>query len=460
MMPKGLGQVNVTVLIILAVVIFLFFSLFNSFLGFSPENMLLWVLVIAVLLVTLVNINISLIILIFSMLLSPEFVLGELGVARRIVIRVDDILLLVVCFTWLVKMAMNKQLGLLKFTPLQVPLLLFIGACVISTSLALLADEISLQESYFYILKYFEYFLLYFMVVNNINSFKQIKIFTAFLFLVCIIVSFYTYPQIAALEKTTAPFEGPGGGEPNTLGGYQILLLAISAGVLLYTKSPFWRFSSIGLIVSTFPSFLYTQSRGSYLGFIFMYAAFILLSRKTRILFIVLLVIAILIFPFVIPRVVTDRIAYTFKSGEKFDVFGETVILEDAAAARVKNLRLVFREWKKRPVFGYGVTGVRLVDTQYARVLGETGIVGSWIFVWMLVAIFKICFRAFKATDDNWSKGLIIGFQAGFIGLLFHSFSAETFIIVRIMEPFWFFLAMINFISNKANAEANAEKSA
>ena len=40
-------------------------------------------------------------------------------------------------------------------------------------------------------------------------------------------------------------------------------------------------------------------------------------------------------------------------------------------------------------------------------------------------------------------KGLIIGFICGFVGLLVHSLGANTFIIVRIMEPFWFFAGMV-----------------
>jgi len=38
---------------------------------------------------------------------------------------------------------------------------------------------------------------------------------------------------------------------------------------------------------------------------------------------------------------------------------------------------------------------------------------------------------------------LTLGFLAGFVGLLIHSFSANTFVIVRIMEPFWFLAAVV-----------------
>jgi hypothetical protein len=34
-------------------------------------------------------------------------------------------------------------------------------------------------------------------------------------------------------------------------------------------------------------------------------------------------------------------------------------------------------------------------------------------------------------------KGMVVGFYAGFWGLMVHAFTANTFIIVRISEPFW-----------------------
>ena len=48
-----------------------------------------------------------------------------------------------------------------------------------------------------------------------------------------------------------------------------------------------------------------------------------------------------------------------------------------------------------------------------------------------------------NAVKDDWEKGLALGFLAGFVGLLLHAFSANTFIIVRIMEPFWFLAAIV-----------------
>jgi hypothetical protein len=45
--------------------------------------------------------------------------------------------------------------------------------------------------------------------------------------------------------------------------------------------------------------------------------------------------------------------------------------------------------------------------------------------------------------DEELYKGLVLGFIAGFIGLVFHAITANTFIMIRIMEPFWFVTGII-----------------
>lgn len=441
-----IGQTNFNILIIIPLFILLLFLLLSLLLNFDIQKQLVLALAIAAFLIALINTNASLVMLIFSMLLSPEFKVGAFG-PRAVAIRLDDLILLVICFSWLVKMAINKKLGLLRLSSLNAPLLSFITVCIISTLLNSGEGEISLARSVFYIIKYFEYFLLFFMVTDNVHSFKDVKRFAAFLFIVCILVSISTYPQILRAEKTTAPFEGGFGGEPNTLAGYQILLLALSTGILLYTQSHFWQFSSIALIIFTAPSFLYTQSRGGYLGFIFMYLSLILFTRRKRAVLIMILIGAIFILPFVIPGIIKERINSTFtEPGIDYDIFGKRIHLEMSAAARIESSKEVFEKWTKRPILGYGVTALSLIDNQYALILGETGLIGVIIFIWLLRSIFSTSIKGLRLTDDEWSQGLIVGFLAGFIGLLGHAFSASTFIIVRIMEPFWFTAAMISIL--------------
>jgi hypothetical protein len=46
---------------------------------------------------------------------------------------------------------------------------------------------------------------------------------------------------------------------------------------------------------------------------------------------------------------------------------------------------------------------------------------------------------------------------AGFIGLLFHALGANTFIIVRIMEPFWFLAGIVMMLEEIEKAPVNKE---
>jgi hypothetical protein len=64
----------------------------------------------------------------------------------------------------------------------------------------------------------------------------------------------------------------------------------------------------------------------------------------------------------------------------------------------------------------------------------------------LLGTILRESYRVYQASHDPFDRGLTIGFIAGFTGLLFHSIGANTFIIVRIMEPFWFIAAMVMMI--------------
>ena len=386
----------------------------------------------------------ALVILIFSMLLSPEFVLGGIP-GRSVVVRFDDILIFVVFFGWLAKMAMNKELGLLITTPLNKPILGYISICLLSSGLGILQGEINPKANFFYILKYVEYFILFFMVSNNIRSKKQIKFFMVAFLITCFLVCAYALLTTGGGGRATAPFEGPNG-EPNTLGGYLTLLFALTAGFFLYSPSLIWSYTSAGLGCLIFFTLLQTLSRGSYMAFIVMFLSLTVLTRKKKTLLIGLLSLGILFTPFILPKItprVTQRLEYTFSRGRTYQPLGRKVKIEDSAAARVESWKRVIKDTMRRPLLGYGVTGVGLVDAQYPRVLGETGIIGFLIFIWLIIVILKNNLRIFNNIEDKWLQGLSLGFLAGFIGLLAQALVANTFIIVRIMEPFWFLAAIV-----------------
>ncbi|MFC1590604.1 O-antigen ligase family protein [Candidatus Omnitrophota bacterium] len=408
----------------------------------SPTLTVGIVLGLVVCLVTLINTEAGLIVLIFSMLLSPEIEIAQVP-SRAVVVRIDDILLLVIFFTWLAKTAVNKELPLLRYTPVNLPIVIYIVICIVTSVKGAIVGTADPVKAMFYIIKYIEYFLVFFMVVNNLKSPKQVERFMALIMATCFIVCIVAWFQIAAgAYRVTAPFEGLEG-EPNTFGGYLLFIWAIIFGIFWNTDNVRWKFFTGAMLFYIIPPFLYTLSRASYMGAVPMFLTFIILTEKGRWILIALLVIAVMAGAVFFPDVVKGRITQTF-SGEEHKIAGRVLKIDGSAAARMRLWNKVMTEmWPKKPLFGFG-SGYFLIDGQYLTVLAENGVAGLFVFVWIMMAIFREgMITLYKMKENGFARGVCLGFLAGMVGLLIHSITANSFIIVRIMEPFWFMTAIV-----------------
>jgi O-antigen ligase len=401
---------------------------------------------LAVFLIVFVRIEFGLYLVIFSMLLSPQ--LGSGGMVaegRRIVIRSEDILLLVVAFSWLAKTAVNKELGLTLKTPLNRPILAYVAATAIATLVGYMTGTVAGFGGAFYVLKYVEYFVVYYMVVNNLIDRRQAWRLVTAAFLTAVIVSLIGLTQIPSGQRVSAPFEGKEG-EPNTFGGYLLLLIAVAGGIVLETARVRTRAIYLGLAgLMTIP-FMFTLSRTSYVGAIPALATIGVLTSRRRLMVAALIVglVASPVFLALVPESVTKRVHYTFEPerGQPTVRVG-TLGLDPSTSARLISVQQAFEGFTHRPIFGYGVTGFAFMDQQFARTLVETGIVGFVTFLALVWAVLKAGLGSMRSLTVPEDRGLALGFVAGTVGLLGHALGANTFIIVRIMEPFWFFAAIV-----------------
>jgi O-antigen ligase len=411
-----------------------------------PPAILIWAtLALAVFIISFVKIEWGLYILIFSMLLSPEITIGETvgsSLGRGVTLRFEDFLLIVIGFSWFARNAVDKELGLFLKTPLNRPIFFYLLACIVSTGFGFIEGTVDIKTGALYVLKYIEYFIVYFMVVNHLKNANTIKRFVFCLLLTCFITAIFGILQIPGGERVSAPFEGEST-EPNTFGGYLLLLGAITAGLLLKSEDARSRQLYIFLLLAIIPPFLFTQSRASYLGLIV--TCFILgVSMRHRIIITGFLALALLLSPLFLPQEVKDRILFTFSQPEESGQIhiGE-IHLDTSTSARIASLKEIMQDWPKKPIFGYGITGYKFLDSQYLKVLIETGMLGLITFAYLLYSIFRLAVKNLKEVKTPYFKGLTVGFFAGFIGLLFHALGANTFVIVRVMEPFWFFAGII-----------------
>ncbi len=399
--------------------------------------------------ISMVSTQAALFILIFSMLLGPEIIVGSTEgstLGRGVTLRLDDFILLIIGFSWLTKMALYKEVGLFLKTPLNKPIGVYIIVCLLSTILGAFMGRVDLKTGLLFVFKYFEYMFIYFMVVNHLNDQKQVRHFLWALLFTCAVVSLFGIFQIPAGGRVSAPFEGAAG-EPNTFGGYLIFMMGLVIGLFLTSnkmrdKLIFGFFSFLAFV-----PFLFTRSRVSYLAFFPMVLGFVWLSPKRKLIIFFLLFIVIFL-PLLAPQSVKNRVLYTFEQrlhpGKH--VYIGSIRLDTSTSARLRSWKRAILDTFKHPLSGYGVTGYSFLDAQFPRVLAETGLAGLIAFLYLLWAIFKQGIEAFRRAGDTLHKGISMGFVAGFIGLLVHSIGANTFIIVRIMEPFWFVLGMVTMI--------------
>ena len=205
--------------------------------------------------------------LIFSMLLSPEFMFGAPAAGmlhRGVTLRIDDLLLLVIGLSWFARNAIFKDIGLILKTPLNRPIFFYIIATIVATGLGVMAGRVELKTGFFYVLKYIEYFIVFFMVVNHVKDMDQAKRFVFFLMLTCFIVSVIGILQIPSGHRVSAPFEGKVG-EPNTFGGYLVFMLAVCTGLFYHARDVKTRNMLLLLIATILPPFFFTGSRSSFL---------------------------------------------------------------------------------------------------------------------------------------------------------------------------------------------------
>jgi O-Antigen ligase len=415
---------------------------------------------LAVFLIVFVRIEFGLYLVIFSMLLSPQ--LGSGGMVaegRRIVIRSEDLLLLVVAFSWLAKTAVNKELGLTLKTPLNRPILAYVAATAIATLIGYMTGTVAGVGGAFYVLKYIEYFVVYYMVVNNIVDRRQAWRLVTAAFLTAVIVSLIGLTQIPSGQRVSAPFEGKEG-EPNTFGGYLLLLIAVAGGIALETARLRTRAIYLGLAGLMSIPFMFTLSRTSYVGAIPAVVAMAVLSSRRRLMMgglIAVLVSSPVVLTF-LPDSVMKRVFYTFEPerGQPTVRVG-AVGFDPSTSARLISVKEALDGFSRRPIFGYGVTGFAFMDQQFARTLVETGIVGLATFLALIWAVLKAGVTSYRTLSIPEDRGLALGFVAGTIGLLGHALGANTFIIVRIMEPFWFFAAIVVALPGLTPAETAVE---
>jgi len=113
-MGKGISALPIVPLVII-------FGIFMFFLAFTATNF-------------------AMILLIFAMLLSPEFAIGTISEHRQIVLRIDDLFIVAFVLAWLARATINSKLRVIAKSPINMLIGFYIISFLIPTVKGMAAE--------------------------------------------------------------------------------------------------------------------------------------------------------------------------------------------------------------------------------------------------------------------------------------------------------------------------------
>ena len=410
----------------------------------KPQLILVVIFGLVLSVLTVMNLEWGLYILIFVLPFTVQYQLG-----KTVQMGTDDLLLLFLIFSWLANRARTKESTFVA-TPLNWPFILFF---VIGTiSLIQLTSRFSqdwVLLGVLHLLRFFEYVFIYFIVVSCIKELPQVRKFTIAFFINVGVVAMIQIvqnliggkltPGIFYADNTVVRYAVSTFHSNAILGAFYCFALSIVIGLIVTIRSAGTKtvLTIFGVAISF--ALFNTFSRSAYVGIIVgIFVIAILKEMRLFILFLALLIIS----PILMQPAVLERITMTFQQ------VNPTIQLDPSAQVRLTLWGQTFKIFMENPIFGVGWWGIRSIlkteaHSQYWAYLTEIGIVGFSIFLWLMARIFKISLWVKNNAPDNFMEGLGLGYAAGLAGILATCLFSETLEAFRMLGPLWFMTGLI-----------------
>ena len=177
-----------------------------------------------------------------------------------------------------------------------------------------------------------------------------------------------------------------------------------------------------------------------------------------------LLLLTLLTSPMWAPDYLKDRISGTTVEGEDSD----EAELDNASQMRVSTWQALLRVIQDHPFDGVGwnalpsvlpesgaALGVDVMDSShnsFLRMMGELGIVGLGVFIWVLWKCWSLAALTLRAARSKFDRQLAVGLGAGTLALSISCGFGDRFFNVMICGGFWILCALAEDILHEAPA--------
>ena len=385
--------------------------------------------------------------LFFLFLISfPVAEIGKLQFKNGIGISINDIFLFLLIFSWIFfKLRFKKE----RKYFLKKPILIFVS--VSAVSLILNFYNLTLETfsiSFLYLARFIAYVSLYFITKefdsNTKNKISILLLFSGFITVLIGYVQYFYYPNLGNLiylgwdEHLYRMFSSFL--DPNFAGIFFVIYFIYT---LVFVKNYLIRRNIYKLILVTLLSIFtllavyLTYSRSALIMLFISIITFLILSKKSKLIFIVVLILSLLIF--VAPK--------------SFKTEGTNLLRTVSSEARITSMKYGLYIFEKNPIFGVGFNAYRYAQNKYLGlnniywqtthagagtdnsfifVLATTGVIGFTAYLYLILNILNL--SKINLTKNRYAAVLF----SSLFGLLISSIFINSFFYVFILE--WIFI--------------------
>ncbi|MCK5849009.1 MAG: O-antigen ligase family protein [Caldisericia bacterium] len=356
------------------------------------------------------------------------------------------IVLFVILLIYKVRTAKEK----LRFTSVIYPVVTFLIFAIISI---ILSNSVTIAQGIEAIRSVIQSFIFFFLVINTPMSKKEIR---GFLFLVvlggvvCALYGIYQYLVGVATPPNWVDKDLEFGlsrafsflGSPNAFSAYCVMIAPVALGFAFQPKLKashklfFW-----GLFLLLVGGLVSSLTRASWLAFIPALCLFMLMIKKGKYIFLVLIAVVITVI-FVPP------IQQRFST-----LFSEQYQQKSASGGRTYRWSLALDLTRQKPFFGEGpgsyggAVAYRYQefnglysDNYYLEILSNYGFLGFIAFLFILILLLKNLTISFQNASKN-DKILIAGVICGSVSLFINMYTENLWEIVPLSVVLWFMVA-------------------
>ncbi len=358
------------------------------------------------------------------------------------------------------KRVKEKIKGLIKaFRPVETRLNLPIGIFVIVGFLSMV-NSVSLTlslEGFF--LKLFEWIMIYFIIVEVINSKKRLnRILVVLLSSMALISLDGIFQYITGREFIFVHHYSISGtrlracfGNPNNFAGWLVMMVPLALSLAYFGMNNWfnlpdkysWFKKFIRPILWFITALLIaclalTYTRGAWVATA-LSLIFLGIFKSKRLL--IFIIIALLLIPFIAPEQMKNRV----------------IQLSKQTQIRSYLWREALNIVKDFPLFGCGLNTYATVGpnykitkttgcyphNSYLHMAAEAGLLGLGAFAWIMISLFKTSLTNLKKINDRFHSAFLIGLLAGLFGFLAHSFVDTNIYTLQLGNLMWFVMGLI-----------------